>query len=55
MHYPPQSDPVCCRCGTYLPENFVPIVEDHQTKAVCQSCATPDEKAAANPKREESQ
>jgi hypothetical protein len=55
MEFPPQTDPVCCRCGCPLPDNFIPITgEDGQVKAVCASCATKAEKQAANPQREES-
>lgn len=49
MEYPPQTDPVCCRCGCALPDNFIPIKgEGGQVKAVCPNCATPAEKAEAN-------
>jgi hypothetical protein len=52
MRFPPQSSPRCPRCGGDLPDNFVPIVEDGQQKAVCPGCVKPGD--ADQPKREES-
>lgn len=54
MDFPPQTPPVCCRCGCELPDGGVRITDAEQVKEVCSKCATPAEKGEGKPKREES-